>query len=74
MVFARRPAEAMPKRRKSPPARRSTQLPIPGLELVEASDETYADGYEWHAPVTDLDVDARDVPPLIGRQATLPLR
>ena len=59
MVFARRPAEAMPKRRKRPPTRRFTQLS--GLELVEASDETYADGYEWYALVTDLDMDARDV-------------
>ena len=68
MVFARRPAEAMPKRRKSPPTRKFTQLSIPGLELVEASDETYADGYEWYALVTDLDMDARDVlPPCRGR-------
>ena len=64
MVFARRPAEAMPKRRKSPPTRKFTQLGIPGLELVEASDETCADGYEWYALVTDLDMDARDVLPL----------
>ena len=64
MVFARRPAEAMPKRRESPPTRKFTQLSIPGLELVEASDETYADGYEWYALVTDLDMDARDVLPL----------
>ena len=119
MVFARRPAEAMPKRRKSPPTRKFTQLGIPGLELVEASDETCADGYEWYALVTDLDMDANEkaqgiyraisaflakvasasqlgveqrrqlivayalrryglvrrlFPPLIGRQATLPLR
>ena len=68
MVFARRPAEAMPKRRKSPPTRKFTQLSIPGLELVEASDETCADGYEWYALVTDLDMDARDVlPPCRGR-------
>ena len=64
MVFARRPAEAMPKRRKSPPTRKFTQLSIPGLELVEASDGAYADGYEWYALVTDLDMDARDVLPL----------
>lgn len=38
MVFARRPAGAMPKRRKSPPTRKFTQLGIPGLELVEALD------------------------------------
>ena len=68
MVFARRPAEAMPKRRKSPPTRKFTQLGIPGLELVEASDGAYADGYEWYALVTDLDMDARDVlPPCRGR-------
>ena len=68
MVFARRPAEAMPKRRKSPPTRKFTQLSIPGLELVEASDGTCADGYEWYALVTDLDMDARDVlPPCRGR-------
>ena len=46
MVFARRPAEKMPKRRKNPPQRKLTQLDIPGLELVETSDEDYADGYE----------------------------
>ena len=68
MVFARRPAEAMPKRRKSPPTRKFTQLGIPGLELVEASDGAYADGYEWYALVTDLDMDARDIlPPCRGR-------
>ena len=64
MVFARRPAEKMPKRRKDPPQRKFTQLEIPGLELVEAPDEDYADGYEWYALVTDLDMDARDVLPL----------
>ena len=42
-------------------ATRFTQLDIPGLELVEAGDEDCADGYEWHALVTDLDMDARDV-------------
>lgn len=69
MVFARRPVEAMPKRRKSPPTRKFTQLGIPGLELVEASDGAYADGYEWYALVTDLDMDARDVLPLYrGRE------
>ena len=68
MVFARRPAEAMPKRRKSPPTRKFTQLGIPGLELVEASDGACADGYEWYALVTDLDMDARDIlPPCRGR-------
>lgn len=67
MVFARRPAEAMPKRRKSPPTRKFVQLGIPGLELVEASDGAYADGYGWYALVTDLDMDARDVlPPAAG--------
>ena len=64
MVFARRPAEKMPKRKKAPPQRKFTQLDIPGLELVEAGDEDYADGYEWYALVTDLDMDARDVLPL----------
>ena len=64
MVFARRPVEAMPKRRKSPPTRKFTQLGIPGLELVEAPDGAYADGYGWYALVTDLDMDARDVLPL----------
>lgn len=64
MVFARRPAEAMPKRRKSPPTRKFTQLGIPGLELVEASDGACADGYEWYALVTDLDMDAKNVLPL----------
>ncbi len=64
MVFARRPAEKMPERKKNPPQRKFTQLDIPGIELVEASDEDYADGYEWYALVTDLDMDARDVLPL----------
>ena len=54
----------MPKRKKNPPQRKFTQLDIPGLELVEAGDEDYADGYEWYALVTDLDMDARDVLPL----------
>ena len=48
----------MPKRKKVPQRRRFTQLDIPGLELVEAGDEDYADGYEWYALVTDLDMDA----------------
>ena len=64
MVFARRPAEKMPKRKKNPPQRKLTQLDIPGLELVETADEDCADGYEWYALVTDLDMDARDVLPL----------
>ena len=64
MVFARRPAEKMPKRKKNPPQRKFTQLEFPGLELVETTDEDYADGYEWHALVTDLDMDARDILPL----------
>ena len=64
MVFARRPVEAMPKRRKSPPTRKFTQLGIPGLELVEAPDGACADGCEWYALGTDLDMDARDVLPL----------
>ena len=54
MVFARRHAEKMPRRKKNPPQRKLTQLDIPGLELVEAADEGYADGYEWYALVTDL--------------------
>ena len=33
-------------------------------KAVEAGDEDYADGYEWYALVTDLDMDARDVLPL----------
>jgi hypothetical protein len=64
MVFARRPAEKMPKRKNDPPQRRFTQLKIPGLELVEATDDVYADGYEWYALVTDLGMDARDILPL----------
>ena len=59
MVFARRPAEKMPKRKKAPPQRKFTQLDIPGLELVEAGDEDYADGYEWYALVTDLELRER---------------
>ena len=75
MVFARRPAEKMPKRKKDPPQRKFTQLDIPGLELVEAVDEDYADGYEWYALVTDLDMDARDVLPalpVVHREAVAP--
>jgi len=53
----------MPKRKKAPPQRKFTQLDIPGLELGEAGDEDYADGYEWYALVTDLDMDARGVRP-----------
>ena len=64
MVFARRPAEKMPKRKKNSPQRKFSQLDIPGLELVDATDEDYADGYEWYALVTDLDMDARDILPL----------
>ncbi len=50
MVFSRRPAEKKPKRKKNTPQRKFTQLDIPGLELVEAVDEDFADGYEWYAP------------------------
>lgn len=64
VVFARRPAGKAPKRRKPPPRRRFAQPGIPGLELVEAPDGACADGYEWYALVTDLDMDARDVLPL----------
>ena len=64
MVFARRPAEMAPKRRKNRPQRKFTQLDVPGIELVEAADGDHADGYEWHALVTDLGMDARDVLPL----------
>ena len=64
MVFARRPVEAMPKRKKEPPKRKFTQLGIPGLDLVETTDGDYADGYEWHALVTDMDMDAADILPL----------
>ncbi len=64
MVFARRPVEEKPKRKKAPPQRKFTQLGLPGLDLVEASDEVYADGYEWYALVTDLDRNARDILPL----------
>ena len=64
MVFARRPVENMPGRRKNPPQMRFTQLDIPGLELAEAGDGGYADGYEWYALVTDLGMDARNILPL----------
>lgn len=64
VVFARRPAEAKPARRKAPPRERVTQLEIPGLSLVEAPPGPCADGWDWHALVTDLDMDARDVLPL----------
>ena len=64
MVFVRRPVEKMPKRRKNPPRMDLVQLDIPGLELVETTDEDYADGYEWYALVTDLDMDTRDIPPI----------
>ena len=49
---------------ESPAAEEVRAAGIPGLELVEAGDEDYADGYEWYALVTDLDMDARDVLPL----------
>lgn len=64
VVFARRPAEAKPARRKNPPRERVTQLEIPGLSLVETPPGPCADGWDWHALVTDLDMDARDVLPL----------
>ena len=63
-IFAKRPIEQMPKRRKDPPKRKFVQTDIPGLELVETNDETYADGCEWYVLVTDFDMDARDVLPL----------
>ena len=65
LVFARRPVENMPKRRKARPARKFTQLNMPGVELVETEDSLYADGYEWYALVTDFDLlPARDILPL----------
>ena len=60
-MFARRPVEKMPKRHKNPPVRKFTQLGIPGIELVEADNSLYADGYEWHALVTDFDLPAKGI-------------
>ena len=57
MVFARRPVEEMPERRKAPPQRKSTQLWLPGLDLVETSDEVYADGYGRFQRVADFNCD-----------------
>ena len=56
----RRPVEQKPRRRKDPP-RREFEAVLPGIELVSASDDMYADGYEWHALVTDLGYDPRAV-------------
>ena len=53
--------ESMKKRRNEPPHREFAQLTIPGLELVTVNDGMYADGYEWYALVTDLDLDPRAV-------------
>ena len=35
-----------------------------GAQKIETLGGDYADGYEWYALVTDLDMDARDVLPL----------
>ncbi len=56
VLLMRRPVEMKPHRRKDPP-RREFQAILPGLDLVTASDELYADGYEWYALVTDLGLD-----------------
>ena len=61
VLLVRRPMEDMKKRRNEPPRREFAQLTIPGLELVTVNDEMYADGYEWYALVTDLDLDPRAV-------------
>ena len=53
--------ESMKKRRNEPPRREFAQLTIPGLDLVTVNDGMYADGYEWYALVTDLDLDPRAV-------------
>ena len=61
VLLVRRPMEDMKKRRNEPPHREFAQLMIPGLELVTVNDGMYADGYEWYALVTDLDLDPRAV-------------
>lgn len=60
VLLMRRPVEQKPRRRKDPP-RRMFETILPGLELVTVNDDMYADGYEWHALVTDLDYDPRAV-------------
>ena len=60
VLLMRRPVEQKPRRRKDPP-RRKLQPVLPGLDLVLSNDERYADGYEWHALVTDLDLCPRAV-------------
>ena len=60
VLLVRRPVERKPRRRKDPPRREVHEL-LPGLELVTSEDAEYADGYEWHALVTDLGLDARAV-------------
>lgn len=60
VLLMRRPVEQKPRRRKDPPRREFHAL-LPGLELVTVNDETYSDGYEWHALVTDLGYDPRAV-------------
>jgi len=61
VLLMRRPIEQKPHRQKDPPRREFLQTAIPGLELVTVNDDTYADGYEWYALVTDLDLDVRAV-------------
>ena len=58
VLLMRRPVGRKPRRRKDPPRREFHAL-LPGLELV--NDEAYSDGYERHAPVTDLGYDPRAV-------------
>jgi len=61
VLLMRRPIEEKPRRKKDPPHREFFQTVIPGLELVTVNDDMYADGYEWYALVTDLDLDVRAV-------------
>lgn len=63
----RRPVGLKPRRRKDPPRREFHAL-LPGLELVTANDDRYADGYEWHALVTDLGYDPRAVSKLYRKR------
>ncbi len=60
VLLMRRPVELKPRRRKDSP-KRSFETILPGLELATANDDRYADGYEWHARVTDLGYDPRAV-------------
>ncbi len=61
LIFARRPLETMKKRKKSPPKRTYQETSLPGIDLVISDDEKFADGYEWYAVVTDLELNGTEI-------------